>query len=136
MCPHEGGFAIKVTEKIEDLMGALFLPLYFTLSGLSTNLGLLNNGITWGYLIAITIVAFSAKFIGCAVAARLNGLVWRESFSIGSLMSCKGLVELIVLNIGLQAKILSTRVFTMVSLSRVPCFWKKIGTLADSILPC
>jgi Kef-type K+ transport system membrane component KefB len=118
ICPHEGGFAIKITEKIEDLMSALFLPLYFTLSGLSTNLGLLDNGITWGYLIAVTVVAFSAKFIGCAVAARLNGMVWRESFSIGALMSCKGLVELIVLNIGLQAKILSTRVFTMVRLSR------------------
>jgi Kef-type K+ transport system membrane component KefB len=117
MCPHEGGFAIKVTEKIEDLMGALFLPLYFTLSGLNTNLGLLDDGITWGYLFAVTIVAFSAKFIGCSIAARLNGLVWRESFAIGSLMSCKGLVELIVLNIGLQAKILSTRVFTVVSSS-------------------
>ncbi|RDW57298.1 hypothetical protein BP5796_12748 [Coleophoma crateriformis] len=113
ICPHEGGFAIKIAEKIEDLMGALFLPLYFTLSGLSTNLGLLNNGITWGYLIAVTAVAFCAKFIGCSVAGRLNGLVWRESFSIGSLMSCKGLVELIVLNIGLQAKILSARLFTM-----------------------
>jgi Kef-type K+ transport system membrane component KefB len=119
ICPHEGGFAIKVTEKIEDLMGALFLPLYFTLSGLNTNLGLLNDGITWAYLFAVTIVAFSAKFIGCSIAARLNGLVWRESFAIGSLMSCKGLVELIVLNIGLQAKILSTRVFTVVGSS---CF--------------
>ncbi|KAF2724460.1 K(+)/H(+) antiporter 1 [Polychaeton citri CBS 116435] len=111
--PHEGGFAIKVTEKIEDLMMTLFLPLYFTLSGLNTNLGLLDNGVTWGYLIAVTVVAFCSKFLGCSVAARLNGLVWRESFSIGALMSCKGLVELIVLNIGLQAKILSQRVFTM-----------------------
>jgi Kef-type K+ transport system membrane component KefB len=114
--PHEGGFAIKVTEKIEDLMMTLFLPLYFTLSGLNTNLGLLNDGITWAYLIAVTVVAFCSKFFGCAVAARLNGLVWRESFAIGALMSCKGLVELIVLNIGLQAEILSTRVFTMVRL--------------------
>jgi Kef-type K+ transport system membrane component KefB len=73
--PHEGEFAIKVTEKIEDLMCAIFLPLYFTLSGLSTNLGLLDDGITWGYLIVVTIVAFSSKFIGCAIAARLNGLV-------------------------------------------------------------
>ena len=96
-------------------MSALFLPLYFTLSGLSTNLGLLDNGITWGYLIAVTIIAFTTKFLGAATAARLNGLVWRESFSIGALMSCKGLVELIVLNIGLQAKILTDRVFTMVS---------------------
>lgn len=109
ICPHEGGFAIKVTEKIEDLVSALFLPLYFALSGLSTNLGLLDTGITWAYVIGVICVAFLAKFIGCTVAARLNGLVWRESFTIGALMSCKGLVELIVLNIGLQAKILSQR---------------------------
>lgn len=109
ICPHEGGFAIKVTEKIEDLVSALFLPLYFALSGLSTNLGLLDTGITWAYVIGVISVAFFAKFIGCTVAARLNGLVWRESFTIGSLMSCKGLVELIVLNIGLNARILSSR---------------------------
>lgn len=111
ICPHDGGFAIKVTEKIEDLVSALFLPLYFALSGLSTNLGLLDDGITWAYVIGVIAVAFCAKFTGGALAARLNGLVWRESFTIGVLMSCKGLVELIVLNIGLQAKILSTRTF-------------------------
>ncbi|KAM0717690.1 hypothetical protein Q7P37_007542 [Cladosporium fusiforme] len=113
ICPHEGGFAIKVTEKIEDLIGALFLPLYFALSGLNTDVGLLDNGITWGYTIAVIFVAFFAKFIGATLAARLTGLVWRESFTIGALMSCKGLVELIVLNIGLQARILSTRTFTI-----------------------
>ena len=113
ICPHEGGFAIKVTEKIEDVISALFLPLYFALSGLSTNLGLLNSGIAWAYVVAIIIVAFSAKFAGGTIAARLNGLVWRESLTIGCLMSCKGLVELIVLNIGLQARILSTRTFTI-----------------------
>lgn len=113
ICPHEGGFAIKVTEKIEDLIGALFLPLYFALSGLNTDVGLLDNGITWGYTMAVIFVAFFAKFIGATLAARLTGLVWRESFTIGALMSCKGLVELIVLNIGLQARILSTRTFTI-----------------------
>ncbi|KAH7150208.1 sodium/hydrogen exchanger family protein [Dactylonectria estremocensis] len=111
--PRENGFAIKVTEKLEDFIGALFLPLYFTLSGLNTNLGLLDNAITWGYVFAVTFIAFTTKFVGASIAARLNGLVWRESFSIGVLMSCKGLVELIVLNIGLQAKILSTRTFTI-----------------------
>ena len=113
ICPHEGGFAIKVTEKIEDLISALFLPLYFALSGLNTDIGLLDDGITWGYTIGVTVVAFSAKFIGASLAARATGMVWRESFTIGALMSCKGLVELIVLNIGLQAKILSTRTFTI-----------------------
>ncbi|ORY19814.1 K(+)/H(+) antiporter 1 [Clohesyomyces aquaticus] len=113
ICPHEGGFAIKVTEKIEDLISALFLPLYFALSGLNTNLGLLDSGMTWAYVIGVCVVAFSAKFIGASAAARANGMLWRECFAIGSLMSCKGLVELIVLNIGLQAKILSTRTFTI-----------------------
>jgi Kef-type K+ transport system membrane component KefB len=95
--PREGGFNIKVTEKLEDLIGAVFLPLYFTLSGLNTNLGLLDSGMAWAYVVAITLVAFFTKVSGAALAARLNGLVWRESFSIGVLMSCKGLVELIVL---------------------------------------
>ena len=97
LCPHEGGFAIKVTEKIEDLVCALFLPLYFALSGLSTNLGLLNDGITWAYVIGILAIAFIGKVAGGTLAARIGGLVWRESFAIGALMSCKGLVELIVL---------------------------------------
>ena len=97
ICPHDGGFAIKVTEKLEDLISALFLPLYFASSGLSTNLGLLDSGIVWAYVIGIISVAFCGKFIGAAVAARISGMVWRESFAIGSLMSCKGLVELIVL---------------------------------------
>jgi Kef-type K+ transport system membrane component KefB len=97
ICPHEGGFAIKVTEKIEDLVSSLFLPLYFALSGLNTNLGLLDSGIVWAYVIGVIAVAFFAKFIGATLAARVNGLVWRECFTIGSLMSCKGLVELIVL---------------------------------------
>lgn len=113
ICPHEGGFAIKLTEKIEDLVSTLFLPLYFALSGLSTNLGLLDNGVTWAYVVGVTAIAFFGKIAGGTLASRLNGLVWRESLTIGCLMSCKGLVELIVLNIGLQAKILSTRTFTI-----------------------
>ncbi len=113
MAPHEGGFAVKLTEKLEDLVSVLFLPLYFALSGLSTNLGLLNTGITWAYVVGVCAVAWFGKIIGGTLASRLSGLVWRESFTIGCLMSCKGLVELIVLNIGLQAKILSQRTFTI-----------------------
>ena len=95
--PREYGFAIKVTEKLEDLIGALFLPLYFTLSGLNTNLGLLDSGLTWGYVFAVTLTALFSKMIGASLAARFTGLVWRESFTVGTLMSCKGLVELVVL---------------------------------------
>ncbi|RYP76476.1 hypothetical protein DL771_001710 [Monosporascus sp. 5C6A] len=121
ICPHDGGFAIKLTEKIEDLITVLFLPLYFALSGLSTNLGLLNDGITWAYVIGVIACAFIGKIIGGTLAAKAMKLVWRESFSIGCLMSCKGLVELIVLNIGLQAGILDTKVFTIQKLEK----WKR-----------
>lgn len=97
VCPHEAGFAIKVTENIEDLVSVFFLPLYFALSGLSTNLGLLDNGITWAYVVGVIAVAFIAKVVGGTLAAKSCKMVWRESFTIGVLMSCKGLVELIVL---------------------------------------
>ncbi|KAI4241349.1 MAG: hypothetical protein LQ352_007469 [Teloschistes flavicans] len=131
ICPHDGGFAIKLTEKIEDLVTVFFLPLYFALSGLSTNIGLLDSGITWAYVIGVIAVAFVGKFVGGTIAARLCKMVWRESFTVGVMMSCKGLVELIVLvsrpaveysfgasadntkNIGLQARILSQRTFTI-----------------------
>ncbi|KAJ3835399.1 Sodium/hydrogen exchanger family-domain-containing protein [Lentinula raphanica] len=111
--PHTNGYGIAVTEKIEDVVVILLLPLYFALSGLKTNLGLLNDGITWGYTILIIVVAFSSKFFACAATAKMAGFNMRESGAIGSLMSCKGLVELIVLNIGLEANILSTRTFSM-----------------------
>ena len=102
--PHEGGFAIAVVEKIDDLVSMIFLPIvslrsalsdttqtqYFVLSGLSTNLTLLNTGYIWGYIIMICVVAFTGKFIGCAGTARLLGYTVRESGAIGMLMSCKG----------------------------------------------
>ncbi|KDQ64220.1 hypothetical protein JAAARDRAFT_52200 [Jaapia argillacea MUCL 33604] len=111
--PHDNGFAIALVEKLEDVVSILFLPLYFAYSGLRTNLGLLDNAITWGYTILICVVAFSSKFLGCSIAAKLCGFNLRESGAVGALMSCKGLVELIVLNVGLQAGILDTRTFSM-----------------------
>ncbi|KAJ1725319.1 hypothetical protein LPJ61_005657, partial [Coemansia biformis] len=111
--PHDGGFAIKVTEKLEDTVQIFFLPIYFALSGLKTNLSDLNDGKTWGLLVLICVVAFIGKIVGCSVAARFSKFTWRESLTIGFLMNCKGLVELIVLNIGLQAGVINTKIFTM-----------------------
>jgi len=111
--PKDNGFAISVVEKLEDFVTLLLVPQYFALSGLRTNLGLLNNGITWGYTILVCVVAFLAKLIPCSVAARAFGFTLRESSAVGVLMACKGLVELIVLNVGLQANILDERIFSM-----------------------
>ncbi|KAI0347463.1 hypothetical protein BDW22DRAFT_1404997 [Trametopsis cervina] len=111
--PHDNGYAIALVEKLEDLVSLIFIPLYFALTGLRTNLGLLNNGVTWGYTVLICVVAFFSKFIACGLTAKAFGFNWRESGAVGSLMSCKGLVELIVLNVGLSAGILDTRTFSM-----------------------
>ncbi|GAA6012421.1 hypothetical protein JCM10207_007081 [Rhodosporidiobolus poonsookiae] len=103
----------SLTEKIEDLVTVLLLPLYFALSGLKTDLGLLNDGSIWGYTVLVIVLAFVSKFVACGGVAKAFGMTWRESGAAGSLMACKGLVELIVLNIGLSAGILNNQVFAM-----------------------
>ncbi|KAI7856608.1 Sodium/hydrogen exchanger family-domain-containing protein, partial [Circinella umbellata] len=111
--PHENDLAIKVAEKTEDLVNILLLPLYFTLSGLKTQIGLLNSGAVWGYVILVIFLACFGKITGCTLAAKFCGMTMRESFTVGFLMNCKGLVELIVLNIGHDAGVLNDQVFVI-----------------------
>ncbi|KAJ1969582.1 K(+)/H(+) antiporter [Dimargaris xerosporica] len=111
--PHDHGFAIKIAEKIEDLVTVILLPIYFTLSGLKTNISTLDDGVTWGMLFLVLAATCGGKILGCAFAARFCKFSWRESFTIGFLMNCKGLVELIVLNVGYDAGVIDTRIFTM-----------------------
>lgn len=68
---------------------------YFVLSGLSTNLGLINDGLSWGYIILFCAIGWFGKFAGCAVAAKFLGYTSRESGAIGMLMSCKGYVSIL-----------------------------------------
>ncbi|GJJ75117.1 hypothetical protein EMPS_07475 [Entomortierella parvispora] len=111
--PNETGFADGVTKRIEDLVSVIFLPIYFALSGLKTQVGLLDNGRIWGLVILTTFVACFGKIVGCTAAAKLQGMEWRESFAIGILMNCKGLIELIVLNIGYDAGVINDKVFVI-----------------------
>lgn len=111
--PRTRGYAVKVTERIEELVQVLMIPIYFCLAGLNVNLGLLSEGVDWGYTIGIICLAMVGKVVGGYVAARLNKLFQRESLAVGVLMSCKGIVEIVVLNVGLQAGIISQKVYTM-----------------------
>ncbi|KAG2341209.1 hypothetical protein BDR05DRAFT_991066 [Suillus weaverae] len=111
--PREGALAISLTEKLENMVIIVFLPLYFALSGLNTDFGLLNNGVTWGFTIAIICLDFVGKVSACTITTRVSGMNWRESSTVGLLMSCKGPVEWIILNIGLSTGILTQRVFSM-----------------------
>jgi len=110
-------------EKIEDLTTFIFLPLYFAYSGLRTNLGTLSSGEAWGGVILIITLACVGKIVGVVIASKLLGSTWRDALTVGILMNTKGLVELIVLNIGLDAGIIDTRVFTvMVIMALVTTF--------------
>jgi Kef-type K+ transport system membrane component KefB/nucleotide-binding universal stress UspA family protein len=111
--PKEGGFAAALAEKIEDLVVVLFLPLFFAYSGLRTHIGLVNSADNLVTCALITFLACVGKFGGSALAARFTGMSWRESSAIGVLMNTRGLVELIVLNIGLDLGVLSPTLFTM-----------------------
>lgn len=111
--PRENSFPARLTEKIEDLISVIFIPIYFAISGFNADLSALNDGVTWGYTILVIVVAFFGKVVGAAIPARLLGLSNGEAIETGILMSCKGLVEIVILNIGLEAKILNTKIFSM-----------------------
>lgn len=100
-------------EKVEDLSVILLLPLFFVYTGLRTEIGLINDPYLWKITGFIILVAVVGKFIGSALAAKFVGQNWRDSLMIGALMNTRGLMELVVLNIGLDLKVLTPEVFTM-----------------------
>ncbi len=100
-------------EKVEDVALVLLLPLFFVFTGLRTQIGLLNDPYAWGITAAIIFVAVIGKFAGSAMAAKFVGQNWRDSLSIGALMNTRGLMELVVLNIGYDLGILTPEIFAM-----------------------
>ena len=114
--PREGGFARALAEKLEDLVVIVLLPTFFALSGLRTQIGLLDSAEDWLLCGLIIVVACLGKFGGSLLAARWTGLGWREASALGILMNTRGLMELIVLNIGLELGVISPTLFTMMVL--------------------
>ncbi|GEM55409.1 cation/H(+) antiporter [Flavobacterium branchiophilum] len=100
-------------EKVEDVSLILLLPLFFVFTGLRTQIGLINDVYLWKVTGFIILVAVVGKFLGSALAAKFVGQSWRDSLTIGALMNTRGLMELVVLNIGLDLKVLTPEVFTM-----------------------
>jgi Kef-type K+ transport system membrane component KefB/nucleotide-binding universal stress UspA family protein len=111
--PKEGRLAETLADKLETVAVVLLLPLFFAYSGLRTEIGLISGSQDWLVAVALILLATIGKFGGSAVAARLTGLRWREASAIGILLNTRGLVGLIVLNIGMDLGIISPTVFTM-----------------------
>ncbi|HRE74286.1 MAG TPA: cation:proton antiporter [Flavobacteriales bacterium] len=100
-------------EKVEDVSLVLLLPLFFVFTGLRTEIGLLNDASLWKITGIITLVAVVGKFVGSALAAKVVGQSWKDSLTIGALMNTRGLMELVVLNIGYDLGVLSPEIFAM-----------------------
>ncbi|HSC88857.1 MAG TPA: cation:proton antiporter, partial [Polyangiaceae bacterium] len=111
--PKDNGLAERLIHRLETVAVVLLLPLFFAYSGLRTQIGLVNTPRDWMITAAIIGLATLGKFGGSMLAGRYTGLRWREASAIGILMNTRGLMELIVLNLGLDLGVLSPTVFTM-----------------------
>ena len=111
--PHDSGMARELTDRLEDIVIVLLLPAFFAYTGLRTQIGLVSGYEQWMMCALIVVVASAGKFGGSVVAARITGLNWRDSSALGVLMNTRGLMELIVLNIGLEMNVISPTLFAM-----------------------
>jgi Kef-type K+ transport system membrane component KefB len=113
MAMPRGIFALDLKRILEPLTTHFLLPLFFIYSGLNTQLGLVNSPLLWAIMLLILLSACLGKGGACMLAARFHGESMRDSIAIGTLMNVRGLMELIILNIGLQEGIITPSLFTM-----------------------
>jgi Kef-type K+ transport system membrane component KefB len=108
-----GLFAERIREQLELPITGLFLPLFFVFSGLNTKISLVNTPYLWSVTILVCLAAILGKGLACALAARISGERWRESWAIGALMNARGLMELILLNIAKEANVITPTLYTI-----------------------
>ena len=111
--PKGNAFVRTLTEKLEDFTVVFLLPIFFAYTGLKTRIGVLDNGEMWFYCGLVILVACAGKFGGSALAARACGMPWREAGAIGILMNTRGLMELVILNVGRELGVITEAVFAM-----------------------
>jgi Kef-type K+ transport system membrane component KefB len=114
--PHDSRVARLMIERLQDVVTILLLPAFFAVTGMRTEIGLLSDAAEWLMCGLIIVVATAGKFGGTLVAARMTGMGWRAAAALGVLMNTRGLMELIVLNIGLDLNVISPTLFTMMVL--------------------
>jgi Kef-type K+ transport system membrane component KefB len=116
LMPREGRLAQEVRAQIENFVVVLLLPSFFAFTGLRTEVGLLTSASDWLVCALIIAVATLGKLGGTALAARFVGLTWRPALALGILMNTRGLMQLIVLDVGLELGVLTPKLFTMMVL--------------------
>lgn len=117
--PAHYPFVQDLIRRLEDLTVVFLLPLFFAFTGLRTHIGLLDSAEMWSNTLLIVLLAVAGKFGGSALAARWSGLPWRDAAAIGALMNTRGLMELVVLNIGLDIGVIPPQLFAMMVIMAV-----------------
>jgi Kef-type K+ transport system membrane component KefB len=117
--PHRSRIAQELKQRLDDFVAVLLLPAFFAYTGMRTEIGLVSGMSNWLICITIIFVACLGKFGGTFVAARFSGLNWRDSAALGTLMNTRGLVQLIVLNLGADLGLLTPTLFTMLVIMAV-----------------
>jgi Kef-type K+ transport system membrane component KefB len=145
--PGNAKFRKIMTEKVEDVSLSIFLPLFFVSTGLKTQIGLIASVDEWLICLFFVLIAVLGKVLGTTAAARVTGETWHNSWTMGALMNTRGLMELIVLTIGYEMKIIPPAIFVMLVIMTLVttvmtsplmsfidfCFRKKAGRKAYSL---
>ncbi|HEX3157070.1 MAG TPA: cation:proton antiporter [Gemmatimonadaceae bacterium] len=113
------GLADALADRIEGVVAAVLLPVFFAFTGLRTSVALIGGGGLWALFALILLAAVAGKIGGAASAARLTGMPWRDSLAVGALMNTRGLMELVILNVGLDIGVISPTLFAMMVLMAI-----------------
>jgi Kef-type K+ transport system membrane component KefB len=113
LLPPSGPLAEALSSRVRDLMIVLLLPLFFAFTGLRTTVSLISGGWLWLACGLVLLVAIAGKLGGSAIGARAAGMGWRDALSLGALMNTRGLMELVILNVGLDIGVLSPTLYAM-----------------------
>ena len=117
--PPGESLAAKLTDKLEPFVSTFLLPVFFAYSGLNTEINTLNSPWLWAVAGLLLLAAVAGKGAGCLLAAKLTGETWKDALGIGILMNARGLMELIILNIGLQKGVITRELFAMMVIMAV-----------------
>ncbi|GBD37088.1 Na(+)/H(+)-K(+) antiporter GerN [bacterium HR36] len=119
VCSREAVLRDAIRRRMLDFITAFFLPIFFTYTGLRTDIGTLDSWMLWGFCGLVCLAAIIGKLVGCMLAARWGGFNWRESFCIGTMMNTRALMALVVINIGRDLGVISPSMFCMLVIMAV-----------------
>jgi Kef-type K+ transport system membrane component KefB len=112
-------FREAVLRRLRDFVAVFFLPIFFTYTGLRTDIGTMTGGLMWALCGLVMVAAIAGKIGGCTSAALLSGLTWKEAWSVGVLMNTRALMELVAVNLGYDLGVIPKSAFFMLVLMAV-----------------